>query len=72
MAWYNQCQACHELAQSRLELLEDQPAGALIQVYRCLDCDGRRACRVGWRTRCHVCLDDRSYAPWIGAPRPAV
>jgi hypothetical protein len=64
-AWFNQCLDCHQLAQERLELTEDQPGGVPIQVYRCLVCGDRRSCRPGWRTRCHVCLDERSYAAWI-------
>jgi hypothetical protein len=66
-AWFIQCLACHKLAQERLELVEDQPGGARIQVYQCLVCSDQRSCRPGWTTRCHVCLDERSDAAWIEA-----
>ncbi|MFE9203408.1 hypothetical protein [Micromonospora sp. NPDC007230] len=39
------------------DLLPDD-SGA--EIYRCRDCGTHRVCRTGWRTRCHVCLDERS------------
>jgi len=44
----------------QLELLEDQPGGRSIQILGCRRCGERRACRPGWSTRCHVCLDERT------------
>ena len=64
-AWHWQCLACHELVADELEVLEDQPGGAPIQIYRCRDCGDTRACRPGWRTRCHICLDKRSTGPIV-------
>jgi hypothetical protein len=59
-AWHAQCLACHELVAGQLELAEDGPGGAPIQIYRCRLCGTARSCRAGWRTRCHICLDERS------------
>jgi hypothetical protein len=59
-AWHGSCEACHELAAEQMELTEDQPGGARIQIYRCRRCGDLRSCRPGWHTRCHVCLDERS------------
>ena len=64
-AWHGQCLACHELVAGQMELVEDQPGGAPIQIYRCRDCGDTRACRPGWTTRCHICLDERSTGPII-------
>lgn len=64
-AWFLQCQACVELAEAEFELLHDRPDGNPIHIYRCQRCGELRSCRPGWRTRCHVCLDDRSRAPWV-------
>ncbi len=55
------------LVADQLELAEDQPGGAKIQIYRCRHCGDLRACRKGWRTRCHVCLDERSTGPIVTA-----
>ena len=43
-----------------MELAIDQPGGTAIQVYRCGHCGDLRACRPGWHTCCHVCLDERT------------
>jgi hypothetical protein len=59
-AWHHQCLACHELVSDQLEVVENQPGGAPIQIHRCRRCDSVRACRPGWTTRCHICLDERS------------
>jgi hypothetical protein len=59
-AWHGSCKACHGLAAEQMELTEDQPGGARIQIYRCRQCGDLRSCRPGWLTRCHVCLDERS------------
>jgi hypothetical protein len=59
-AWHTQCLACHELVADQLELMEDQPSDAPIQIYQCRRCEAMRSCRAGWTTRCHICLDERS------------
>ena len=33
------------------------------RLYRCRRCGTSRACRIGWTTRCHTCLDERSTGP---------
>ena len=48
-----------------MELTLDYPEGASIQVYRCRQCGDLRSCRPGWRTRCHICLDERTDAEWV-------
>ena len=62
-AWHWQCLTCHELVADQLELVEDMPGGAAIQLYRCRQCGTSRVCRIGWTTRCHICLDERSTGP---------
>lgn len=64
-AWFGQCQACVDLTGAQLELVHDRPGGNPIQIYRCRQCGELRCCRLGWRTRCHICLDERSYEPWV-------
>ena len=66
-AWHGQCRSCHALVADQLELAEDQPGGAKIQIYRCRGCGELRACRKGWLTRCHICLDERSTGPIVTA-----
>ena len=66
-AWYLQCLACHELVADQLELAEDLPSEAPIQIYRCRSCGAARACRSGWTTRCHICLDERSIGQIVTA-----
>ena len=60
VAWMNSCRPCAELAAEMMELEEDRPRGAKIQIWRCRWCGSRRACRPGWKTRCHICLDERT------------
>jgi hypothetical protein len=62
-AWHWQCLTCDELVADQLELVEDRPGGAAIQLHRCRLCGTSRACRIGWTTRCHICLDERSTGP---------
>ena len=64
-AWYRHCRACAELVADQMDLVIDQPEGASIRIYRCRSCGTARSCRPGWRTRCHVCLDERSSGPVI-------
>jgi hypothetical protein len=65
VAWFVHCWPCARLATEAMELLENQPDGVFIQILRCRHCGAERACRPGWRTRCHICLDQRS-APDLG------
>lgn len=62
VAWHGCCRDCDELAAAQMELAMERANGAAIQVYRCLQCGDLRSCRPGWRTRCHVCLDERTDA----------
>jgi hypothetical protein len=66
-AWHAQCLACHELVANQLELVEYLPNEAAIQIYQCRHCGATRACRAGWTTRCHVCLDERSNGRFVTA-----
>jgi hypothetical protein len=43
-----------------MELVAERPTGAAINIWRCRSCGDTRACRPGWRTRCHICLDRRT------------
>ncbi|RZT83863.1 hypothetical protein EV383_0683 [Pseudonocardia sediminis] len=43
-----------------MKLIEDRPNGQSIQIWECRSCEATRACRPGWLTRCHVCLDERT------------
>jgi hypothetical protein len=65
MAWHACCRDCHDLAAGQMELAEDRPSGAAIQVYRCRICGDLRSCRPGWHTRCHVCLDEHTDGAWL-------
>lgn len=65
VAWYWHCRPCSELAVRELELVADRPGGVPIRIYRCPLCGNQRSCRPDWRTRCHLCLDERSYGPVI-------
>ncbi len=42
-----------------LVLMPHNRVGGLL-VYECQQCGATRTCRQGWRTRCHVCLDERA------------
>ncbi|MGV9213982.1 hypothetical protein ACTFTM_19170 [Micromonospora sp. RB23] len=43
-----------------MEPLNILPAASGVDVHRCLRCGNHRICRGRWRTRCHICLDERS------------
>ncbi|EWM12185.1 hypothetical protein KUTG_02489 [Kutzneria sp. 744] len=60
MAWFVHCWPRAQVATEGMELLEDRPGGLRLQLLRCRHCGTERACRPGWRTRCHICLDRRS------------
>ncbi|MHB1430551.1 MAG: hypothetical protein ACYCVZ_00315 [Streptosporangiaceae bacterium] len=64
-AWFNQCQACVEHTDDQLDLILDRPDGSPIMIYQCRTCGATRSCRPTWRTRCHVCLDERTRAEWV-------
>ncbi len=67
IAWHLQCVECHRLVAEQLELTFDRPNGAHIMIYQCRACGTPRSCRPGWRTRCHICLDERSNGPIVTA-----
>lgn len=60
IAWLVHCKECAALVNDQLELVEDRPNGASIQIWECRNCGMRRACRPRWLTRCQVCLDERT------------
>lgn len=64
-AWHGQCLACVERSADQLDLVLDHPDGNPIMIYQCRTCGTTRSCRPGWRTRCHVCLDERTTAEWV-------
>lgn len=64
-AWFGQCSRCSALTSNQLEIVEDRPDGQFIQILRCRRCGSTRACRPGWTTRCHVCVDARTSLQWI-------
>ena len=70
-AWHVQCLACHALGADQLELVEDLPNEAPIQIYQCRRCGAMRACRARWTTRCHICLDERSNGRFVIAAAQA-
>jgi hypothetical protein len=64
-AWWSCCQDCTDLVVDQMEVVHDRPDGCPIQILRCTWCGFERACRPGWLTRCHVCLDDRTSDEWF-------
>lgn len=62
IAWHAHCPPCAELVADQMEPLYsiERPRGAPIEVRRCRWCGAERTCPVGWATRCHLCLDDRT------------
>lgn len=60
VAWMNACATCATGIADQMQVIEDQPGGQRIQILQCTWCGDERACRPGWRTRCHLCLDDRT------------
>ncbi|WP_405089356.1 hypothetical protein OG767_16450 [Micromonospora sp. NBC_01392] len=60
IAWHAHCQPCAALVADQMERLDLLPEGSGVEIYRCRSCGTRRICRTGWRTRCHICLDERS------------
>jgi len=61
IAWFIHCRPCGELVTDQMEISHDRPSGHPIQIHRCKNCGVARTCRPGWRTRCHICLDERTY-----------
>ncbi|HEX7304857.1 hypothetical protein [Lentzea sp.] len=66
VAWCGLCEPCLRVVAGQMKVLHDRPGGAPVQILQCGWCGVARSCGVGWRTRCLVCLDDRS------VPDPAV
>ncbi|GAB2865692.1 hypothetical protein GCM10027176_79280 [Actinoallomurus bryophytorum] len=63
IAWMVHCTACAVLVEGQMEPIVARPSGAFIDIFRCRSCGTPRACRPGWRTRCMICLDDRTRLP---------
>jgi hypothetical protein len=59
-AWFVHCPPCADLAARQVEPTDLAPADSGIVIHRCRRCATLRVCRASWRTRCHVCLDERS------------
>ncbi|MEV0154244.1 hypothetical protein AB0H57_10955 [Micromonospora sp. NPDC050686] len=59
IAWFVHCRPCADLVADQIEPLGMLPGGSA-DLHRCRTCGSLRVCRTGWRTRCHVCLDQRS------------
>jgi hypothetical protein len=66
VAWCALCAPCLRVVADQMKVLYDRPGGAPVQIHQCGWCGVARSCGVGSRTRCLVCLDDRS------VPDPAV
>ncbi|MDX8147909.1 hypothetical protein SK854_37755 [Lentzea sp. BCCO 10_0061] len=66
VAWCALCAPCLQVVSDQMKVVHDRPGGAPVQIQQCGWCGVARSCGVGWRTRCLVCLDDRS------VPDPAV
>ncbi|WP_140157956.1 hypothetical protein [Micromonospora sp. NBS 11-29] len=60
IAWYAHCHPCAALVADQMERLDQLPDDSGVQLHRCRRCGTGRVCRTGWRTRCHICLDERS------------
>ncbi|MEU8377396.1 hypothetical protein AB0C22_30395 [Micromonospora sp. NPDC048894] len=58
-AWFAHCRPCADLIADQMQPLGLLPGGG-VDVYQCRSCGSLRVCRTGWRTRCHICLDERS------------
>lgn len=57
IAWMAHCVDCAELVEGQMEVAHSGPT---IDILRCLTCGSTRACRKNWRTRCPVCIDERT------------
>ncbi|MGC4768901.1 hypothetical protein ACLQ25_07945 [Micromonospora sp. DT44] len=60
VAWFVHCRPCAKLVADQMEPLAVLPPGSGVDLHRCRQCGNHRVCRRGWRTRCHICLDERS------------
>ncbi|MDX3660596.1 hypothetical protein PV646_25105 [Streptomyces sp. ID05-26A] len=63
VAWCALCAPCLQVVSDQMKLLHD---GGSVRILQCGWCGVARSCGAGARTRCLVCLDDRS------VPDPAV
>ncbi|WFE65944.1 hypothetical protein [Micromonospora sp. WMMD714] len=59
IAWFVHCRPCADLVADQMQPLGLLPGGS-VDLYRCRTCASLRVCRTNWRTRCHLCLDERS------------
>ncbi|MEV0005379.1 hypothetical protein AB0H28_24255 [Micromonospora sp. NPDC050980] len=60
IAWYVHYRPCAALVEDQMERLHVLPEDSAADLYRCRTCGAHRVCHTRWRTRCHICLDDRS------------
>jgi hypothetical protein len=60
IAWLVHCRECAELVGEQMDVVWERPGGESIEILRCRWCGTARTCRPGRRTRCMVCLDERS------------
>ncbi|OON30562.1 MULTISPECIES: hypothetical protein [unclassified Micromonospora] len=60
IAWFAHCYPCAALVADQMEPLGVLPDDSGVDLHRCRSCGTYRVCRTGWRTRCHVCLDERT------------
>lgn len=60
IAWMNHCLECAALVDGQVRQLDPRPSGSPIDLWQCTSCKTVRACRPRWRTRCPVCLDQRT------------
>ena len=54
------CRECAALVADTMTLVQHRPSGAAIDIWQCNTCAATRSCRPRWRTRCPVCLDERT------------
>ncbi|MEU1884638.1 hypothetical protein [Micromonospora sp. WMMD987] len=66
IAWFVHCRPCADLVADQMQPLNRLPDSG-VDLYRCRVCGSLRVCRTGWRTRCHICLDERSAGTGLAA-----
>jgi hypothetical protein len=59
VAWFAHCGPCAEVATRQMRVL-DLRTGGKVEVFACVGCGTKRICHPRWRTRCHICPDERS------------
>ena len=60
IAWMVHCKECSAVVEGQMTLIDSRPSGSAVEFWQCRSCGSVRACRPGWRTRCPVCLDERT------------